>query len=247
MRKLLVVVVLGVLVFCWVDAAVGATVPPGSIGYRMSYTGLVYIKYQDDGLQQDANCPQVNNGLVGYQYTSTIKLAWNAQFTFAFNPHATKRSSISRANLTSVHGSSFRYSGFAYDDNCQKVPFGGSGGCTGVLINHGPALAFARLTKQRKNEDLKFDIAPFGALSARPATCAGQSAADRLNLADLAEDFTSHVFSTVERIGRGVNRTAEWKLHGNKNCSAPGGLPGETDQCSSTTTGAAFFDLHPLG
>jgi hypothetical protein len=246
MRKLLLVVALSALVFTWADAVAGAELPPGTIGYQMSYTGLVYLKYSDTGLQQNANCPQINNGLVAYQHTSTIKLAWNAEFKFAFNPKAT-HSAISRAKRTSVHGSSFRYTGFTYNDSCQKVPYGGASGCTGVLINHGRATAFARLTKQRKNEDMKFDIAPFGALSANPSTCDGQSAADTLNLAVLAEDFTSHVFSTVERIGRGVNRTAEWKLDNKKNCSVTGGLPGETDQCSSTTTGTAFFDIHPLG
>lgn len=212
----------------------------------MSYTGLVYLKYSDSGMQQNASCPQINNGLLPYQYTSTIKLAWNAEFKFAFNPSAT-HSGMSMAKKTSVHGSSFRYSGFSYDDNCQKVPYGGTSGCTGVLINHGPAFAFGRFTKARKNEDMKWDIAPFGTLSANPPMCDGQSAADTLNLSTLAEDFTSHVFSTVERITRGVNKTVEWKLDAKKDCSMPGGLPGETDNCSDTTAGTAFFDIHPLG
>jgi len=246
MRKLLLVVAVSALVLTWAGAAAGAKLPPGTIGYEMSYTGLVYLKSSDNGLQQNANCPQINNGLLAYQHTSTIKLAWNAEFKFAFNPNGT-HSAMSKAKRTSVHGSSFRYSGFAYNDSCQKVSYGGASGCTGVLINHGPARVFARLTKQRKNEDMKFDIAPFGALSANPSTCDGQSAADTLNLSVLAEDFTSHVFSTVERIGRGVNRTAEWKLDSKTDCSTPGGLPGETDHCTHTITGAAFFDIHPLG
>ncbi len=246
MRKLLLVVVLGALVFAWADAVAAAKLPPGTIGYQMSYTGLVYLKSNDTGLQQNANCPQINNGLLAFQATSTIKVSWNAEFKFAFNPNAA-HSGVSRAIRTNVHGSSFRYSGFTFNDSCQKVPYGGASGCTGVLIDHGPAMAFARMTKERKNEDMKFDIAPFGALSANPSTCDGQSAADKLNLTVLAEDFTSHVFSTVERIGRGVNKTAEWKLNSRHDCSVAGGLPGETDNCSSTTTGAAFFELHPLG
>lgn len=225
-------------------------VPPGAVKYDITYTGLVFVKGNDTGTTQNASCQQ-NNGIVPFQKKYSMRLAWTATFQVAFNPNSASTSGYATAKTTNVHGSSYSYSGYSYDDNCQKQSWGPGGqACTGTMINHGKALIIVRETKVR-GYNLRIDIQPFGALTAS-GTCmdtAGNTidVAGDLSLAAFSNSLSSHVFSTRETLGKGVSRTKDWNIDRVEQCAqASGGLPGESEQCSVTTTGAAILSIHPF-
>ena len=226
-------------------------IPPGAVKYDITYTGLVFVKGNDTGTTQNASCSQ-NNGIVPFQKKYSLRLAWTATFQVAFDPNSASTSGYAKAKTTNVHGSSYSYSGYAYGDNCQKDAWGPGGkACTGTMVNHGPALIIVRETKVRPGYNLRFDIQPFGAVTAT-GTCtdtAGNTidVAGDLGLAAFSNSLSSHVFSTRETFGKGVNRTKDWNIDRVENCAqASSGLPGESEQCSVTTTGAAILSIHPF-
>jgi hypothetical protein len=244
MRKLSAVLLVA-LISMWGAAVSAATtpLPAGAIPYTMSSTGLVYITHTDTGTTQNADCPNINNGLVKYSATYTIKLAWNSEFKFALNPQASHVSTLLNAKKTVVHGSSFSYSGYGYDDNCQKVSYGP---CTGRLVNSGHGTVFARLTRSGGTDKLRFDLSPFGSLGPVPSSCDGHAANNYMDLQLLSEAFVTHVFGSSESFTRGVNHDVEWNINRHQDCSQTGDLPGETDNCSQTTRGPVFLDIHPI-
>ncbi|MGO9973327.1 MAG: hypothetical protein ACLP01_11055 [Solirubrobacteraceae bacterium] len=155
-----------------------------------------------------------------------------------------------------MHGSSFSYSGFNFSsDNCKKISYGPGGRpCTGTVKNDGPASLLGELRTVSNNEDMTLFILPFGVLTGSPASCEDDddppsaiTAESVMELESLNESFESHAYTTVERLVNGVNKTVKWDINRHQNCSSPGGGPGQTDHCQTTTTGAAFLTIHPLG
>ena len=235
-----------------VSAAGHKPIPQGSVGYRLTYTGLVYINYKDQGSSQNASCPQFTDDQTPFSEKDTIKVAWTTSWQFAFNPSARSQSRALNAHSTILHGSNFSFSG-TYDDasTCAPVKFGAQGPCTGVLKNDGPGLLILHLTKARKNEDFVLNIEPFGPLSPTPPSCMDNDSPPAshmltVDLTALSNALAAHAFSTFEVLGRGVSRTKHWNIDRSDNCSNPGPDQGDTDTCSTTTTGAAIFDLQPI-
>ena len=150
-------------------------IPPGSVGYELTYTGLVYVHYKDSGSMQNANCPQLPNDQSPFSETDSVKVAWTTTWQFAFNPSGARRTSSVSAKSTILHGSNFVFSGTFDDANtCNPVKFGAQGPCTGILKNDGPGLLILNLTTARKNEDFVLNIEPFRPAQPAPTELPGQ-------------------------------------------------------------------------
>jgi len=222
------------------------------VGYDLTYTGLVFVKYKDSGSVANANCPQFPNDQTPFSETDTVKVAWTTTWQFAFNPAGSGQSHALNASSTKVHGSNFSFSGTFDDANtCAPVRFGAQGPCTGVLKNTARGLLIARLTKARKNEDFVLHIEPFGPLIPQPASCLDNDSPPgphtlTVQVDALSNALSAHAFSTFEVLGHGVSKTKHWNIDIKDDCSNPGPDPGDTDTCSTTTTGAAIMDLQPI-
>jgi len=233
-----------------------ASLPPGTVKYEMTFTGLMFIKRTDSGEQGNGGDCQLSSDDAHAPFSNqySLKLAWTSAFKFGFNPSGRHNGSIA-ARSSNVNGSHFSYSGYGYGDGCQKISYGPGGkACTGSLRNQGKGYLFAQFTKARKNEDMRFIVQPFGALVATPPSCNNDdsppvpvTAEDIMTLSGLGNLFTAKAYSTVELISKGVNRTIPFKLDQHKDCSEPGEDPGDTDNCTLTITGNGFLDIHPLG
>jgi hypothetical protein len=229
---------------------------PGTVKYEMSFTGLMTIKRTDSGVKGEGGDCHLSDDDAHAPFSSqySLKLAWDSDYKFGFQPSGKHNAQVG-AKTTSVHGSSFSYSGFFYGDGCQKITYGPSGkACTGSLRNQGKGFLFAQFTTAHKNEDMRFVVQPFGSIAGSPASCNDSespavpyTADDVMGLDGLGDLFTAKAYSTVERISKGVTRTIPFKYDTRKNCAKPGEGPGDTDKCTLTITGNGFLDIHPLG
>jgi hypothetical protein len=233
-----------------------ASVGPNVVKYEMTFTGLMFVKRTDSGLQGNGGDCQLSSDDAHAPFSNqfSLKLAWTSEFKFGFDPSARHNGQIA-AKSSNVNGSNFSYSGSGYGDGCQKISYGPGGkACTGTLRNHGKGFLFAQFSRAHANEDMRFIVQPFGAVTATPPSCnnddsppAPVTAEDVMTLSGLGNLFTAKAYSTVERISKGVNKTIPFKLDKRMDCSEPGQEPGDTDKCTQTITGNGFLDIHPLG
>ncbi|MGH3261599.1 MAG: hypothetical protein ACRDNS_06355, partial [Trebonia sp.] len=225
--------------------------------YEITYTGLLFIKRTDSGQESNgSDCQLSADDLhAPFQSQYSLKLAFDSDYRFAFNPSGRHAGTVI-AKSTSVHGSHFSYSGSFYGQGCNKISYGPGGKpCTGTLSNHGKGYLFARFTRARRNEDMKFVVGPFGAITAAPPACNdddsppnSHDAESEMDLGLLSQAFAFHAYSTVERITHGVSKTIPIKLDRSRNCSqqADDGS-GDTDTCRMTVIGNGALVIHPLG
>jgi hypothetical protein len=242
-----------VVAFACVSVAGASGGSGGLVKYEISYTGLLFVKHSDTGTMANGGDCSTDPQLP-FSDRYTLKLAWDADFKFGFRPSGTAKGLVA-ARTTRVHGSSFSYSGFFYNQSCQKVSYGPGGKpCTGTVVNHGKAYMVAKGTAGHGELNIKLEFQPFGSLTGNPASCndddsppVAYTAEDEMGLSGLSQQLQNRVLSSRERLAGGVEKTIPYKIDIKHDCSAPGSDQGDTDTCSTTYTGNAYLKVEPLG